>query len=507
MIFGELAKYLDRLEKISSRLEITKILSELFKHSSSSEIDKVVYLSLGILAPNYKGVILNLAEKMMIRVLAKAYVRDEGKVKSEYKRAGDIGDVAQVLSKKHGSDVSVNDVYKKLLIITQDTGVGSQEGKVEKMAGLLKSLDPLSARFVARIPMGRLRLGFSEKTVIDALASASGIDSGEIEGAYNIRPDIGYVARLVKEKNLKKASPEVGVPVVPMLCQRLNSPVEMVKKMGEVAAVLTRGVIDVGGRHPERVARKRLLINGVAKRLIDFSGNFKVVLFGPWDLDLVTESPSLRRKFLDTVLSQADREYRRSVLSYEKGLRQRNKLLYRIREEGVGRSQLLFWNQLLIKNGNYLTDKRQEFIEFINSQPGLNKQQFELEYDRSAISEGRLEQYAEEEVAAATTLVGPHRDDFTFQISGPKAGIRNLDAYGSRGEQRMGVLWLKIAELNFDEQRMGQRPTLLLDDIFSELDHEHREVVMDLAKHQQTIITTTDEHFIRGLRANDIIKL
>lgn len=267
-------------------------------------------------------------------------------------------------------------------------------------------------------------------------------------------------------------------------------------------AVLTRGLIDIGNDRPEKVARKKLMVNGVGKRLIDFAGNFKVVLFGPWDMDLVTESPSLRRRFLDTVLSQVDREYRRSSLSYEKGLRQRNKLLYRIREEGIGRSQLLFWNQLLIKNGDYISQKREEFIEFANSQPTLNDQKFTLDYDRSAITEGRLEQYAEEEVAAATTLVGPHRDDFVFFEK-----ERDMASYGSRGEQRMAVLWLKIAELEFIEKKTGERPTLLLDDIFSELDHEHRAVVMELARKQQTIITTADEHFIKGLKSNVIIKL
>src|SRR3990167_9844795 len=124
----------------------------------------------------------------------------------------------------------------------------------------------------------------------------------------------------------------------------------------------------------------------------------------------------------------------------------------------------------------------------------MNDQKFRLEYDKSAISEGRLEQYAEEEVAAATTLVGPHRDDFVFQIRSTKSETRNLSTYGSRGEQRMGVLWLKMAELNFIQEKTLERPTLLLDDIFSELDHEHRNVVMDTAKKQQTIITTADEH-------------
>ena len=243
--------------------------------------------------------------------------------------------------------------------------------------------------------------------------------------------------------------------------------------------------------------RKKLLVNGIPKRLIDFGGNFKTVLFGPWDLDLVTESPSLRRKFLDTVLSQVDREYRRSVLSYEKGLRQRNRLLFRIREEGLSRGQLLFWNQLLIKNGNYISEKRREFIDFANEGGKIR-----LDYDSSAVSEGRLEQYKDEEIAATTTLVGPHRDDFVFFDQ-----KRDLSKYGSRGEQRMAVLWLKLAELAFIEEKTDEKPTLLLDDIFSELDHMHRDIVMKIAAKQQTIITTADPHFIEKLKVGDIIKL
>ena len=270
----------------------------------------------------------------------------------------------------------------------------------------------------------------------------------------------------------------------------------------DLEAVLTRGLIDIGKSAPEKIARKKLLVNGVAKRLVDFAGNFKVTLFGPWDLDLVTESPSLRRNFLDTVLSQVDREYRRASLSYEKGLRQRNRLLLRIREEGLSRNQLLFWDKLLIKNGDYISLARQGLIEFINSTHALNKEKLELYYDKSAISEARLEQYAEEEVAAATTLVGPHRDDFIFKLKN-----RDLARFGSRGEQRMGVLWLKLAELAFIEQKSGERPTLLLDDIFSELDDEHREIVVKSALDQQTIITTADPHFVKGLKGVEKISI
>lgn len=261
--------------------------------------------------------------------------------------------------------------------------------------------------------------------------------------------------------------------------------------------VITNGFIDIGKPNLEKVAKKKLLVNGIPKRLIDFAGNIKVTLFAPSDLELVTDSPTIRRKFLDTVLSQADREYRRAIGSYEKGVRQRNKLLWRIREEGLSRSHLLFWNQLLIKNGNYITDKRTELIEYINS-----KNKCHLEYDSSTISEGRLDQYKNEEVASATTLVGPHRDDFIFLQEG-----RDLASFGSRGQQRMEVLYLKIAEMNFIEEKTNVKPILLLDDIFSELDHSHREIVMQTLNSHQVIITSADPHNLQGLEDKNILNI
>lgn len=239
------AGYLEELEGTSSRLEITRILSELLKEVDSSEIDKAIFLSLGVLAPNYEGVILNLAEKMMIRIIAKAFEQDENKVRDFYKKKGDLGDVAEELRKRsegklskssvQEKGLSVSNVFEALFNIAKDTGKGSQDRKIGKMAEIFKKVDPLSARFIARIPVGRLRLGFSEKTVIDALSKESGISSKEIEDAYNIRPNIGYIAKLVKEGKLQNAKPEIGIPVVPMLAARLNSPFEMIKKMSEVS--------------------------------------------------------------------------------------------------------------------------------------------------------------------------------------------------------------------------------------------------------------------------------
>lgn len=232
------AEYLEKLEKTSSRLEITNILTDLLEKTKTSEIDKVVFLSLGILAPSYEGVILNLAEKMMIRVLSKAYNTPDAKVLALYKEKGDLGDTAYDLAKKTKSkdkNITVSALYDDLASVAKDSGLGSQDRKIEKMADILANVGSLSAKFISRIPAGRLRLGFSEKTVLDALASKNRELGLEIEKAYNVRPDIGYIARLAKEGNLKKVTPKIGVPVVPMLAQRLNSPSEMIKKMEEVS--------------------------------------------------------------------------------------------------------------------------------------------------------------------------------------------------------------------------------------------------------------------------------
>jgi DNA replication and repair protein RecF len=203
-------------------------------------------------------------------------------------------------------------------------------------------------------------------------------------------------------------------------------------------------------------------------------------------------------------LVQVDREYRRNLISYERGLRQRNRLLDLINEGKAHRHQLLFWNQLLIKAGSYITDARAAFINFINSY-NLLTTPYHLIYDKSVISQARLDQYALEEVGAKATLVGPHRDDIQFKIQDTRVPskdekLRDLNKYGSRGEQRLAVLWLKLAEVSFIEEKTGERPILLLDDIFSELDEKHREFVLGIIGKQQTIITTAEEEVLTMLK-------
>lgn len=266
---------------------------------------------------------------------------------------------------------------------------------------------------------------------------------------------------------------------------RVKGQVSFDREQTELEVLVTRGKVG-----EKSAPLKRFLVNGIPRRSLDFVGHLRVVLFWPQDLELVTNSPSLRRRYLDAVLVQTDREYHRSLLSYEKGLRQRNKLLERIRDQGANRRELLFWNQLVIKHGNYLTQSRQTYIDYINH---LEKPfgTFKLVYDASFISPSRLEQYAEAEVATASTLVGPHRDDLQFYEK-----ERDLAKFGSRGEQRLAILWLKLAELEYVAEVTRTRPLLLLDDIFSELDHRHREEIIRVVGKQQTIVTATDGHFL-----------
>nr|MBI5455533.1 AAA family ATPase [Candidatus Levybacteria bacterium] len=260
----------------------------------------------------------------------------------------------------------------------------------------------------------------------------------------------------------------------------------------ELEIVITNGLVNGKSQY------KKFLVNGVAKRRVDFASNFSAVLFSPQDLDIIIDSPSLRRSFLDEVLEQTDRSYRVSLISYTKALRQRNALLELLREGKTlpaGRRELEYWDNLVIENGGIIILKREEFIKFANSQ---NKDIFDftINYDKSVISRERLLQYEAQEVLAGVTLVGPHRDDFSVFMSNGKNTSHDVKYFGSRGQQRLVILQLKVLELLFIEKALGKRPTLILDDIFSELDSGHINLIFDQIGKQQTILTTTHEEFI-----------
>lgn len=243
--------------------------------------------------------------------------------------------------------------------------------------------------------------------------------------------------------------------------------------------------------------KKKYLVNGVSKRRVDFAGHSPCVLFSPLDLDIIVDSPGLRRDFLDFVLEQVDREYRLALTSYAKALRQRNALLEKTQETGArNEKQFEYWDQILIENGEIITKKRGEFIEFVNVS-SKDIFDFVMFYDKSIISKERLLQYKDAEVASGVTLVGPHRDDFSASMfDNTRQVTHDIKFFGSRGQQRLTILQLKLLQLAFIENKLKERPTLLLDDIFSELDNEHIKLVLEFIQDQQTIITTTHKEFV-----------
>lgn len=270
----------------------------------------------------------------------------------------------------------------------------------------------------------------------------------------------------------------------------------------------------------KRTQKRRYLVDGAGRTKAKFVGRLPAVLFRPEDLRLIEGSPGRRRQFLDESISQTSQEYSKALTAYEGAIRRRNKILDAIREGGANRTQLAFWDATVIKNGNILTDYRREFCEYLSGRSS-SFGEYLVEYDASTISPARLKQYESEEVAAGYTLVGPHKDDFIvlstnkqapnnkqIQNSNHQMGReKDLHKYGSRGEQRLGVLFLKLGTLSYAEEKSGVKPILLLDDIFSELDIDHREEVVRMTKDRQTILSTAEEDATQLLSDADIIRL
>lgn len=241
---------------------------------------------------------------------------------------------------------------------------------------------------------------------------------------------------------------------------------------------------------------RKFLVNGIARSRFKFVGYLPLVLFRPEELDIVIDGPSLRRGFLDSILEVVDREYYHASIAYEKALRQRNALLDIVRDTGKrDREQFAYWDELVIENGALITKKREELIDFLNSE---QKDVFacSIMYDHSKISRERLDMYKDAEIASATTLVGPHRDDFQIYMQDKKGTDRDIKHYGSRGQQRLAILQLKLLQILYVSQKLGKKPLLVLDDIFSELDSGHIDLVLSMAKGGQSIITTTHKEFI-----------
>ena len=238
---------------------------------------------------------------------------------------------------------------------------------------------------------------------------------------------------------------------------------------------------------------KKAKINKVVKSIQYFTGVFNSVLFSPSDIQLITGSPSERRKYIDNILSQIDLDYKRSLNNYLQAIRQRNKLLENINKGFGGQNEIGFYTDQILNHGKTIQEKRSKMFEDMGpivSKYGkeLNNKKTDLKinYHKNVMSEERLQEYKSREIGAMTTLIGPHRDDFEILFDG-----HDISNFGSRGEQRSCVLSLKIAEMEFIEKKKDDKPVLLLDDIFSELDAKHQEAVTSCIENNQTILTST----------------
>lgn len=275
-----------------------------------------------------------------------------------------------------------------------------------------------------------------------------------------------------------------------------------------------------GGANGSTV-RKQIRINGVNRRALDLLGHLNVVLFLPQDVELVDGSPSVRRRYLDIMLCQINPRYCRALSEYTHAVVQRSHLLRRLRERPGDPAQLAYWDEMLAGRGAEVISWRRRTIltldqlagaihrELTNGDerlhlvyrpslpipetteptqtPGQAAPEGEVAQIRAAFSE-RLARLRPAELHQGACLVGPHRDDVRFVVNG-----RDLQTFGSRGQQRTAALSLKMAETRLMYSETGEHPVLLLDDVLSELDAKRRDCLLEAVNGvEQAILTTTD---------------
>ncbi|MGB3328835.1 MAG: DNA replication/repair protein RecF [Thermomicrobiales bacterium] len=274
----------------------------------------------------------------------------------------------------------------------------------------------------------------------------------------------------------------------------------------------------------EQVTRKTFTQDGRSVRGQDLIGVLKFVLFSPEDVQLVTGPPAERRRQLDVLISQIDREYLRALTRYNRVLPQRNGLLKGFSRDRVSPAsrmaiaELAFWDEELIAAGAYVVASRRLMIdrlsELMRARSGalIEGADLDLAYEsrldfgsitttdnrhtirslNEALTARFHDQLAEvrpEEFRRGVTVVGPHRDDLTFLING-----RSLATYGSRGQQRLGVVAIKLSEGDLIAAETGETPVLLLDDVLSELDEVHRDHLLEavVAPGRQVLVSSTE---------------
>lgn len=253
-------KSLQALEQTPKKLEQTVILAELLQELQPEEVPPFLYLILGQTGPIFKNRQYFFGVELMLYALAELTPNVGAEVqglfgetvaqsetaksilKKRYKQLGDLGTLAQEVTAEQSPVIalSVIEVFDELQKLVRIEGEGSQEEKIHFVARLLRKLDSLSAKYVVRMIMGQLRLGFSDKTLLDAFSWYLHGDKSAreaLDDIYQRHPDIGAIGRAVVTGGVEaaqKLDASLGVPIVPALCDRLKTTAEMIEKMGEV---------------------------------------------------------------------------------------------------------------------------------------------------------------------------------------------------------------------------------------------------------------------------------
>ena len=272
--------------------------------------------------------------------------------------------------------------------------------------------------------------------------------------------------------------------------------------------------------HLKMNSAKGIAVNGLPiRRASELFGILNVVLFSPEDLNIIKNGPADRRRFMDLELCQLDRSYVHALVSYNRALVQRNRLLKDISFQPELRETLDLWDAQLVNYGSQLIRARREFLTRLNPvigpiHSGLTggKEEISVIYDSNTDEQefgSSLTRARESDLRQKITSVGPHRDDIGFFVKRTDAGdasaavprdLRGMDLrrFGSQGQQRTAALSLKLSEIGLMEQATGESPVLLLDDVLSELDTDRQKQLLKTISRIQTVITSTGMENLLG---------
>lgn len=249
----------------------------------------------------------------------------------------------------------------------------------------------------------------------------------------------------------------------------------------------------------DQLIQKTFLVNKVKKKYTQYlKEQIKAVLFTPQQIEIITGSPHGRRDYFNKLISFYDFEYKKRLDNFDQALRKRNKILEGFKYEAQLEEELSFWNDYLEEQAQYLTQKRNDYTEFLNKHNSIEKKTFSIKYLKNEFTKDRLKKFSELERRIRRTMIGPQKDDFQFFIE-----EKDVHHFGSRSEQRLTLLWMKINEMQYYETKIGKKPILLFDDVFSELDLKNKALVLTLMRKYQSIVTTTD---LEVLELTDIPK-